>query len=177
MNPREMLARCVAGAVDYGPRGSLAYDGLSASDMATAVARIKGQTGQLLVLYLWADHCDSESLLINLLLAPVSTMCVDNGWKVRRPGLLSGILRVALHEIKSPRVCRPCKGEGIRALATCDQCGGSGRRPMSSQARADVAGLPYDTWRHWDKRYDEILAVVEGYERESVRQMVRALQS
>lgn len=177
MNPREMLSRCTAGAVGYEPRGSRVYGGLSPSDMASAVGRIKGQTGQLLVLYLWADHCHSEGLLLNLLLEPVSKLCVDKGWKVRRPGLLSGILTTILHELKSPRVCRLCNGLGIRAGVACEPCSGIGRRPMAGQTRAEVAGIPYDTWRHWERRYADIMAIVEDCERDAVRQMAYALRA
>lgn len=175
-NPREMLARCAPGATGYEPRGGRAYQGITAADMAAAVGRINDPTGQMLVLFLWADYVDYESGLINQLLVPASALCVDNGWKVRRPGLLSGILRVVLYEMKHPRACYRCNGAGVRAGVECDACGGKRRVPMSDMARAVTAAIPYDSWRHWAARYPDFVAMVDGIERAAVRDMRSALR-
>lgn len=176
-NPREMLARCAPGATGYEPRGGRDYKGITAADMAAAVAKITDPTGQMLVLFMWADYVDYESGLIHQLLVPASTLCVERGWEVRRPGLLSGILRAALYELKHPRICYRCNGSGVRAGVECDACAGRRWVPMSDMARAVTASIPYEAWRRWAGRYADFVAMVDGIEREAVRQMRRAIGS
>lgn len=144
--------------------------------MAAAVAKITDPTGQMLVLFMWADYVDYESGLINQLLVPATTLCVERGWKVRNPGLLSGILRAALYELKHPRVCYRCNGSGVRAGVECDACAGQRRVPMSDMARAVTAGIPCKSFWNWSARYPEFVAMVDGIERAAVREMRGALR-
>lgn len=170
-SPREMLARCAAGSAGYEIRSSRVFDAITAADIATAVGRIHTKLGQNLVLYLWADNAELEESVIMGLLFDASTVCLKNGWTVRRPGTLSGILRVGLRELKAPRVCRMCNGSGVRAGVECPKCAGAGRRPKSDEHRARISGLPPTTWRRWADRYDDLVAVIDREERMAIAQM------
>lgn len=170
-SPREMLARCAAGAGGYEIRSSRVFDAMTAADIAAAVSRVKTKLGQHLVLYLWADHAELEESIISGLLFDAVTICLENGWTVRKPGTLSGILRAGLRELKSPRVCRSCNGSGVRAGTGCAKCGETGRYAMSSKARARLAGMSPTTWQRWATRYDDLVWIIDRAERAAIAQM------
>lgn len=173
MNPRALLARCAPHAASY-ERGTGAPE-ITPADIAYAAAQIRHPAGRALVLYLWADDADSWPAARRELMLEVSRLAASEGWRVKQPGTLSGLLTLAVHELGKPRHCPRCNGLGERAGKPCSRCDGDGTMPYTSRAQSFVSGLPRRTLRDWSARYDAICDLVRAIERCAINDMRRAL--
>lgn len=172
-NPRALLARCAPHVGSYA--SSTGGAEWMPADIAHAVGRIRHPAGRALVLYMWADHMDSWPTVRDELLIAVSKLAAEKDWRVQRPGTLSGLISLAVHEIRQPNHCRRCKGAGERGGKPCDRCGGEGHVPYSGRARAFVSGLSRRALREHESWYEQIAALTRDIERRAIRDMRKAL--
>ena len=173
MNPRALLARCAANGAAF-ERGTGAPE-LTPADVAHAAAQIRQPAGRALVLYLWAGHTESWVETRRELLLEVGKLAAAKGWRIKRPGTLSGLITLAVQEIASPHHCPRCNGSGERAGKACSRCEGDGTLPYTGRAQAFVSGLPRRTLRDWAERYGEIGELIRDIERRAINDMRRAI--
>lgn len=174
MEMRAVLARCTAHGAQFGGiRGGSPE--LTPADVAHGVGRVKDPLGRDLVLYLWADHAELEPAVMRGLLLRAAYLAADNGWRVRQPGTLRGLIRAVLTEMRVPRHCGRCNSSGARAGKPCTACLGEGGRPYTDRMRARAGGLAWETFRDWAGRYADVYAVIEDCERAAIKDIRRAL--
>jgi hypothetical protein len=78
---------------------------------------------------------------------------------------IAGLARLAIVENIHCPVCDRCHGSGEIAARPCDKCAGSGRIPMSARRRAEIAGIPWTTWRReWDGRAQQCYGVAHAWD-------------
>lgn len=137
---------------------------------------MKDPLGRDLVLMLWADHAELEPTVMRGLLLRVAFLAADNGWRVRQPGTLRGLIRAVLTEMRVPRHCGRCNGSGTRAGKPCPICLGEGERAYTARQRARVAGMPWGTFQEWAGRYADIHGLIGDIESSAVRDIRKALR-
>jgi ribosomal protein L40E len=83
-----------------------------------------------------------------------SVACGKNPSDEQVVGLATLGILMGLHD----EVCDRCNGSGQVAADTCGKCGGARRIPMSGRRKAEIAGIPRETWR--EGRWDEVAATL-----------------
>ena len=92
------------------------------------------------------------------------------------PKYLDGIAHTALMLYVHPPMCRRCKGRGSvlprghEVPITCPVCQGAKIRDINEADKAQMAGIPYSTWRDtWEDRYKDAVAILHEWEDEADR--------
>lgn len=172
-NPRVLLARCAprGGSYSIGTGGPE----FTPADIAHAAGCIREPAGRALVLYLWADQKETWPEVRVWMMEVASKLFDKNGWHVKRPDTMGGLIRLAVHELGNPRHCPACNSTGDRAGKPCEPCGGTGDLANTGRMRARIAGMGWETFRRWEERYEELFAKIKGIERRAINDLKHAL--
>lgn len=90
---------------------------------------------------------------------------------------------LAVYEVLAPRSerCAACQGRGWTAngpmTLACPNCQSAGARTLSARMRAELAGIPWKTWRDgWAARYEGVHAIACGWSSDAISHLARGLR-
>lgn len=172
-NPRVLLARCAprGGSYSIGTGGPE----FTPADIAHAAGCIREPAGRALVLYLWADQKETWPEVRVWMMEVASKLFYKNGWQVKRPNTMGGLVRLAVYELGNPRHCPACNSTGDRAGKPCEPCEGKGSLENTDRTRALIAGMSLFNFQRWAERYEELLAEIQDIERQAINDLKHAL--
>lgn len=92
------------------------------------------------------------------------------------PKRYSTIREAVINEMTSPNHCSACGGRGDvtggKLVIRCNQCDGTGTKPISDRQRAAAMGISAQTYAQmWRRVYDWTYELVRDAEHRAVRQM------
>lgn len=119
-----------------------------------------------------------KKLTVELDFTPAQVDQARDKLAVAMPLLLA---QLAIAELTYNGNCMSCNGTGrTREYRRCRPCGGDGKRAMNERYKSDFilidsgGGQAYKQWhRTWRKRYQLILAMFTGWENEFLQHLVR----
>lgn len=184
----ELLGRMNAKVVDTtepgGGGGKPSSDTLSGTDIAAALMGVpRGAYLLARVKYVGDFSCLEE--LLSILITRISRKARRKGWSRQNPEWFRGMAILALRESEvMPVLCRRCRGRREVQLRKprvrwieCPTCGGTGRHQDSEHARAQIVGIPWESWRRtWRSRQSDIKAMVIAWQWVVTRHLLRQLR-
>jgi hypothetical protein len=112
----------------------------------------------------WGNDEQAMRHLIAWVRVIAAGMAVEQGWPVERgKPVICNLAAIAAYEVVMPMVHDVCEGRGQVGFKTCNGCGGTGRKALSSRQVQEAVGIERNLWRRqWEGRYRQIVrAVVE----------------
>lgn len=104
-------------------------------------------------------------------------MAMSHGWKVVRGKAIfrnAGLLALARHvDTDGLMYCPDCQGRGTtKRNNTCKSCRGSGDKPLSERALADMIGTDHKGYKRiWRARIDMIYRMLCGWDQEVMQHL------
>lgn len=152
-------------------------------DRGQIVRWVPDHLAQYLVLWLWAGQEDAYPRLESWLLAEISKLAAEGGWKRLKPGQLRKLVQIALAEEVNREACTTCAATGWvmdprnpRQDINCRVCFGRGGFPWPARVRARHMQVNESTWRRvWAPRYGAVQNRVETIERHALSRIARVL--
>ena len=125
-----------------------------------AVALSMGDLNQLSYVLARTKYCQDSSCaeaLVKQVGGLVKALAQKGQWRARGT-LLNKLAQLACYESLQASHCPTCRGRGQRRNGMeCDDCHGSGRKPMSARSRYRFAGIDKRNWeRRWQQRYEDV---------------------
>lgn len=160
----ELLAKMTAKGLVITGEGFGGEVILSSSDVAGALARVRGIAYDFLLL----KYCGDESGINRLVETFGSVISAKENR--RSPGSLSLLdaeiyARQIIADNLGGDICRTCRGTGVYRYKNCQGCQGKGKRVPSERARAEALGLTRYEYKRQGKRiYDRYAGLLAEYE-------------
>lgn len=174
----ELLAKMTAKGIVITGEGFGGEIVLSSSDVAGALARVRGIGFEILMLK-YCGEMERFERLVSMLAGIISAK--ENR---ARPGSLSldraeAISRAIVSDSLGGDLCRTCNGTGTYRYKTCQGCQGTGKRTPSERARANALNMTRYEYAKSGKdlynRYSAMLSEAEGSGISRLRSQLREL--
>lgn len=162
MNSIRLLAKLTAKGVQIGGVAGGGTVEISRADVAAAISFAGvSVTADRLIRFLYCEDVSQEPLLLAALVHELRGSVA-----VERPTLYA-LVRLALVEMVSRKVCRTCNGYGTVAARDCAVCDGAGLKALSQRERAAVLGVALSTFQrhheaHANTVYDYVAGMASG---------------
>ncbi len=171
MNP-EIFTLCTAGTVRYKDIVSGGVPDLTAADICAGLAAVKHNGAERLLLLKYAGFEGERDRLKRVLLVKLSDWSRKR--KPPRPGFLTDLALLAIHETVDPHRCKACQGAAFRNNRVCPACEGTGtnRRP-DYPAILDVTRMQ---WLLWRLTYNRLVAMLIAWEGHGMGRISEALK-
>ncbi len=157
LSPDTVTASMIAASLGYG----------NLTDQASLYCRIK---------YQFEDRLRSR-LENKVLIGSVLPWAVNENW-ICGTGTIPKLSKVALDEMLSENICRPCKGTGAIMREDkgidCATCNGTGHKRYSKREIARRLGVDKNQYLNvWSERYNRTLGLYYDMEQEIISALSR----
>lgn len=179
----EILGRLSGGCIDFAALSGSSHGAITQTDLAAALHAITNQLGQRLIQVKYACMYGDYMALERSTLLLVADIAGTRGWRPRTPGILSGLVTLALSEVIPANRCPSCNG--VRYMAAtdispqiiCTTCGGSGQRPeITALSRAKWLNVSESLFhRVWRSRLSKIVKEIQEVENVALEQVKKYL--
>lgn len=177
-DPRSLAARIApkTGNIDGLPGGG-GGKGLRPEEIAGALAMGGASDEATLVIYAkWVGCSRSRTTLERKILSMVVDQAVKDGWYKEKngKGFITRLIRVAVAELLDPHLCPSCGGKGevwpkkASVPKICPICSGHRRKDWPESWRYRLMEQERGTWARWRPRYDKVMLILRGLEREGL---------
>lgn len=172
MNPAELLA-CITARAAPLERLPSANGRITQEDVLHSLGTIRHPGAVLLARVKFAGQQGFVKELDRMFWMAVVDMSVVECWpypqKLKGSEFYRNLGRLALAETISPNTCPWCGGRARALQGTkiivCDACDGFGRRRYSGRTRAEILGMPWETFRSpWASRYHRVQCLADSWE-------------
>ena len=165
MSRAEMLAKMTPHGPQITGEGFGGFQKLTMMDIAGALGM--GNLDRSAYLFGILKYCGDHNALRPLdriVRGHVAQIGKLEGWMLTDAEIVC-LARLSLIEHIHSSVCDRCNGSCQIAAKACDKCHGCGRLPMSNRRRAEVAGIPRESWRRsWQVRAARCYEFVSRWE-------------
>lgn len=174
--PQRLLSRLNPFSVDPQNHSPLTGEVLRPEDIVGSLSGLE-RGPYLLLRYLWCQDMTVFKELYGMLLNETIQLADKNNWPHKNNlNRLIGMINLALRELKTVNLCKPCKGSGVIVNQPCMNCYGSGKKRISQAEQARYCGVEPANWKkHWAYKYQEVFLQISDWNERGMAHLLSRL--